>query len=245
MRAKPLATRRARGNTCLRVAGFPLLPQLAWKCYGFSPNQRTLQGSHESSLGSISRSGTRVMVSKSNFFIIFSLAGAGLVLLIILMTDAKAFKVRGGPSASWNREAIKATYLASQLKPTDKGHSTLTLSYDLENDTDSDYRLDDGHDVVIQSRLKSDGSLSQQEPLRLSYPVFLPARQHARLAIEMTQPFVWPPEEDPAYVAKLREFVKLRLANVGEFVLFDQARRAEIRLPGAWQQIQEAAGASY
>jgi hypothetical protein len=75
--------------------------------------------------------------------------------------------------------------------------------------------------------------------------VFLPARQHARLAIEMTQPFAWPTEEDPAYVGKLREFVKQRLANVGEFVLFDRASRAEIKLAGAWQQLQEAARASY
>jgi hypothetical protein len=185
------------------------------------------------------------MMSKRNFFIIFGLAGAGLVLLIIFMTDARAFRGRGEPFTSWNQDAIKATYLASQLKETDKDHSTLTLSYDLENSTDSDYRLDDGREVVIQSRLKSDGSLSQQERLRLSYPVFLPAKQHARLAIEMTQPFAWPSEEDPAYVAKLREFVKQRLANVGEFVLFDQAARAEIKLPGAWQQLQETASASY
>jgi hypothetical protein len=187
----------------------------------------------------------QAMVSRRNFFIIFSLAGVGLVLLVVLLTGATALRGRGEPSTSWNKEAIKATYLASQLKETDKGHSTLTLSYDLENNTDSDYRLDDSRQVVIQSRLKSDGSLSQQEPLRLSYPVFLPAKQHARLAIEMTQPFAWPAEEDPAYVAKLREFVKQRLANVGEFVLFDQAGRAEIKLPGAWQQLQEAARASY
>jgi len=185
------------------------------------------------------------MVSKRNFFIIFSLAGVGLVLLIISMTRATAFKGRGEPPRSWNTEAIKATYLASQLRETDKGHSTLTLSYDLENNTDSDYRLDSGREVVIQSRLKSDGSLSQQEPLRLSYPVFLPAKQHARLAIEMTQPFAWPVEEDLAYVIKLREFVKQQLANVGEFVLFDQAGRAEIKLPGAWQQLQEAPRANY
>jgi len=184
-------------------------------------------------------------VSKRNFFIIFSLAGAGLVLLIIFMTDATAFKGLGESSKLWNQEAIKATYVASQLKELDKTHSILTLSYDLENDTDSDYRLNAGPDVVIQSRLKSGGSLSQQEPLRLSYPVFLPARQHARLAIEMTQAFTWPPDEDPAYVDKLRSFVKQRLANVGEFVLFDQASRAEVRLPGAWQQLQEAARASY
>ena len=185
-------------------------------------------------------------MSKRNFFVIASLAGAGLVLLTIFITGAAAFKGRRSEtSKSWNQEAIKATYVTTQLKETDKAHSTLTLSYDLENNTDSDYRLDAGPGVVILSRLKADGSLSQQEPLRLSYPVFLPAKQHARLSIEMTQPFAWPIEEDPAYVEKLREFVKQRLASVGEFALFDQASRAEVRLPGAWQELQEAARASY
>ncbi len=185
-------------------------------------------------------------MSKRNFFVITSLACAGLVLLIILLTAGTVFKGRGSESSKlWNGEAIKATYVASQLKETDKAHSTLTLSYDLENNTDSDYRLDAGPEVLILSKLKADGSLSQQEPLRLSYPVFLPAKQRARLAIEMTQPFAWPAEEDAAYVDKLREFVKQRLANVGEFVLFDQASRTEIKLPGAWQELQEAARASY
>ena len=185
-------------------------------------------------------------MNKRNFFVLASLAGAALVLLTIWLTRAAAFKGRHSETfKSWNREAIKATYVASQLKELDKTHSTLTLSYDLENNTDSDYRLNVGPDVVIQSRLKSGGSLSQQEPLRLSYPVFVPAQQHARLTIEMTQPFAWPPDEDAAYVDKLRAFVKERLVNVEEFVLFDQASRAEVRLPGAWQELQKATRASY
>ena len=185
-------------------------------------------------------------VNRRNLFVFISLSGAALVLLTILLTGAAAFKGRHRETLkSWNREAIKATYVASQLKELDKTHATLTLSYDLENNTDSDYRLNSGPDVVIQSRLKSGGSLSQQEPLRLSYPVFVPAKQHARLAIEMTQPFVWPSDKDSAYVDELRAFVKERLVNVEEFVLFDQASHAEVRLPGAWQELQEATRASY
>ena len=174
-------------------------------------------------------------------------AGVGLVLLILFMTRAAAFKASPGDASnkSWNAQAIKATYVASQLKETDKTHSTLTLSYDLENNTDSDYRLDAGPGIVILSRLEADGSLSQQEAVRLSYPVFLPAKQHARLAIEITQPFVWPPEDNPAYIDKLREFVKQRLAHVQEFVLFDPSSRTEVKLPGVWQQLQETAQASY
>jgi len=235
-----------RENTCVRVTGFPLLPHWRRSVTHSFRIRVPCDDRQESSLVSIPKGSTGSPVSKKNFFIIFSLAGAGLVLLIMFMTGAAAFKGRrSGTFESWNREAIKATYVASQLKETDKAHSTLTLTYDLENNTDSDYHLDTGPDVVIQSRLKSGGSLSQQEPLRLSYPVFLPPKQHARLAIEMTQPFAWPPDEDPAYVDKLRAFVKERLANVGEFVLFDQASRAEVRLPGAWQGLQEATRASY
>ncbi len=182
---------------------------------------------------------------KRNFLVIASLAGAGLVLLTIFITRAGAFKTRHvETSKSWNREAIKATYAAIQLRETDKAHSTLILSYDLENNTDSDFRFDDGPGVVILSRLKATGSLSQQEPIRLSYPVFLPTKQHARLAIEITERFAWPLQEDPAYVDKLREFVKQRLANVGEFVLFDQANHAQVTLPDEWQELQEAAGTS-
>jgi len=184
-------------------------------------------------------------VHKRNFLVIASLAGVGLVLVTIFIAGAGAFKTRQvETSKSWNRGAIKATYAATQLKETDKAHSTLILSYDLENNTDSDFRFDDGPGVVILSRLKATGSLSQQEPIRLSYPVFLPTKQHARLAIEITERFAWPLQEDPAYVDKLREFVKQRLANVGEFVLFDHTGHVQITLPEEWQELQEAAGAS-
>ena len=182
---------------------------------------------------------------KRNILVISGLAGAGLVFLTIFITGRAALKSRHAEtSKSWDREAIKARYVGTQLKQTDKGHSTLVLSYDLENNTDSDYRFDDGPGVVILSRLRADGSLSQQEPIQLSYPVFLPAKQHARLAIEMTERFAWPLEGDPAYIDKLREFVRQRLANVREFVLFDRARRYEVKLPGAWQELQEGAQAA-
>ena len=193
-------------------------------------------------------------MSKRNLFAI-ACSAVGLVLVIFFSLTGKGFfdlftgLFKGSPSdtsnKSWNAEAIKASYIASQLKETDKTRSTFILSYDLENKTDLDYRLDAGPGVVILSRLEADGSLSQQEPVRLSYPVFLPAKQHARLAIEIVQPFAWPTADNPAYIDKLREFVKQRLANVHEFVLFDQTSRTEVKLPGVWQELQDTAQASY
>ena len=97
---------------------------------------------------------------------------------------------------------------------------------------------------MILSKLKTDGSFSQEEPIRLAYPVFLPAKQHARLAIEITQPFNWPAEKDAGYLDKMRNFVKERLENVGEFVLFDQTNHWQLELPSGWEQLQETSQAS-
>jgi hypothetical protein len=185
-------------------------------------------------------------VPRKNLLLIAGFAGTGLLVLIVLMFTGSVFKPwRSEPSNSWNREAIQATYVASQLRQVDKARSTLVLSYDLENNSDVDYRVADGPGVLILSRLKSDGSLSQEQPIRLSYPVFLPAKQRARIAVEITQPLAWPVQDDPAYEDKLRDFVKQRLANVGAFVLFDESSHRQIELPGAWEELQEAAQAGY
>jgi hypothetical protein len=140
----------------------------------------------------------------------------------------------------WNQRAVTAKYVGSQLIQLDKGHSSLTLSYDLQNNTDLDYRLAEGPGVVVMRRLKSDGSLSQEESVHVKYPVFLPAMQNARMVIEITKPFSWPEKEDPQVVAKLRDFVKQRLSNAEGFVLFDEASRCQVELPGAWEELQAA-----
>ena len=146
-------------------------------------------------------------------------------------------------AATWNSGRVTAAYVASQLKEIDKAHSTLLISYDLENLTDSDYRLSEGPGVLLLSRLKSDGSLSQEQALKLSYPVFLPSQQHARLAVAFTQPFAWPSREDPAYLEKLREFVKRSLGGVSEFVVFDQATHTQLPLPGGWTELPSLSSA--
>ena len=137
----------------------------------------------------------------------------------------------------WNQGTISAGYVGTQLKEIDKTRSSVIISYDLENYTDADYRLIDNPGLVILSRLKSDGSFSQEQPIQLSYPVFLPARQHARLAIEITQPFNWPSQDDSAYLDKMRNFVKQRLENVGGFVVFDQSNHWQLELPSGWDQL--------
>lgn len=179
-------------------------------------------------------------MSRKEWLTIAGSAGAGLLVVVVLTLAGPIFKhpqkevVQG-----WNREAIKATYMAAQLHEVDKTHSSLVLSYDLSNLTHADYRLAEGSGVVIMSKLKSDGSLSQEQAIRLGYPVFLPAKQRARLAIEISQTFSWPARDDSQYEEKLKGFVKQRLAGVRGFVLFDEASHSQIDLPGAWPELQD------
>jgi hypothetical protein len=182
---------------------------------------------------------TETAVSKKNSLLIAFSGAAGLLLLIAVAVAGSVLKrSHADPSESWKHEQIEATYIGCQFKEVDRTHSSLTVTYDLKNDSSLDYRLVEGPDVVVMSKLQSNGSLSQEEPVRLSYPVFLPAGQRARLAIEITRNFAWPAENDPQYVDKLKDFVKQRLQGVGEFVVFDGAHHLQIELPGAWQEIQ-------
>jgi hypothetical protein len=179
-------------------------------------------------------------VSRKEWLTIAGSAGAGLLLVVLLKLSLPVLKHAPDEVAKgWNREGIKATYMAAQLREVDKTHSALTLSYDLNNLTDLDYRLAESSGVVIMSRLNSGGSLSQEEPVRLSYAVFLPAKQRARLAIEISQTFAWPVQNDARYEEKLKEFVKQRLAGVQGFVLFDEASHSQIDLPAAWPELQD------
>jgi len=180
-------------------------------------------------------------VSRKSRLIAGGSASAGLLVLLVLMVGGTAFnRAQNGAPKSWSGTAFKAKYVGSQLRERDKTCATLTLSYELENTTDVDYRLAEGPSLVIARKLISGGSLSQEEPVRLSYPAFLPARQSARIAIEITQPFEWPREDDPAYDDKLRGFVKQRLSNVGEFVLLMRPAvvNSIFRVPGMNCRIQ-------
>jgi hypothetical protein len=146
---------------------------------------------------------------------------------------------RSGPKP-WNTSAITASYVGAQFRELDSANAALYLAYEIQNHTDSDYRLADGSGALVMSRLRADGSLSSQEQVRLSYPTFLPAGQRARVALEILRPFNWPAEGDSAYQDRLREFVNQRLVDVQAFVLFDQADRFQIEFPGGWQELKLA-----
>jgi len=183
------------------------------------------------------------MVLGKKALVIGASIGASSSLLLLLILGSAAFhRSPLPPPGSWNQNAIKATYVEGQLRQIDNSLAGLFLSYDLENNTGRDYRLDNAAGIVIMGRLKSGHSLSQEELVRLSYPAFLPANQRVRIAIEISHPFVWPAPEDRALESELKYFVKQRLAKVEGFVLFDEVDRCQVELPGAWQALDRNAG---
>lgn len=175
-----------------------------------------------------------------------TLSGAALVIIFFLV-GLDLNTSRGRESQGWKLSAIKASYVRSELRQIDAGHAVLLFTYDLENDTDVDYRLSEhgpAGDVIIMSRLKSDGSLSQDDPMRLAHPVYLPARQRVRVSIEVSHALQWPEAGDAALDDKLKDFVKQRLSNVAGFVLFDEPDRCQVELPSAWNFLSAGSRAS-
>jgi hypothetical protein len=164
----------------------------------------------------------------------------GFLLALALAAAVLYVRSRGGAPKPWNSNAITASYVGAQLRELDSGNAALYLAYEVQNHTDSDYRLADGAEALVMSRLRADGSLSSQEQVRLSYPTFLPARQRARVALEIPSPFGWPADGDPAFQDKLRDFVNQKLMEVQTFVLFDQTDRFEIEFPSGWQELKMA-----
>ena len=83
------------------------------------------------------------------------------------------------------------------------------------------------------ARLKKDGSLSQEEALKLR-SVVAPAKQRVRITIEEDYPFVWPFANDPGIDDKLKSFVKQKLGKLAGFALFDETDNWQVELPSGW-----------
>lgn len=138
---------------------------------------------------------------------------------------------------TWNRSAVTATFIGAQVQETNLGNATLLLTYSLQNHTDFDFRLADGPGIFLMSRLKPSGTLSSQQQTHLSYPTFLPARQRARIALELTPLSAWRTENDPPFEGKFKELFT-QLTDVQGFVLFDQTNRVEIEFASAWRELK-------
>ena len=179
--------------------------------------------------------------------VLFSLVVACLLVLVVFVLPRTPPNEPAQPPAAtaapvWNASAVQSSFAGVQVKEVDATHAALIFSYDLDNNTDVDYRLAKGPATVVMTRLKSSGSVSSEEPVELDNSVFLPARNRTRIAVEVTRNFNWPTglpgtQIGPVNQEKFRGLVAQEVANLSGFVVFDQATHFQIELPGGWPEL--------
>jgi hypothetical protein len=179
------------------------------------------------------------------------------VIIAFLSAAALLFLVLGRSSKlpspqkqteNWNSNAIRGSFEGVQVKEIDPTHAALIFSYDLENTTESDYHLPNEPKLVIMGRLKSNDSLKAEDSMQIENSIFLPARSRARIALEVNYPFNWPSQMYPGQMGpvtqeKFRSFVAGKVVDLQGFIVFDEAARYKIELPGGWQELQATAAA--
>lgn len=169
----------------------------------------------------------------------------GLAVVVVLLAVAAAsgrlpqWISRSKHGNGWNSQAIKGTFAGVQVREIDPSDAVLVFFYDLDNQTDTDFQMAPGSSLLIMGRLKSDGSLSADEPITLASPVFVPARNRTRIAVQVAHPFAWPQDTDAASGDKFRGFLQSEVANLNGFVLFDQPTKYQIELPGDWKDLPQ------
>jgi len=144
------------------------------------------------------------------------------------------------PASPWNSHAIEATFAGLRVHEIDASHSEVLFLYDLDNKTESDYQLDKGPKIMIMTRLKPTRSLSSEKQIALSASAFIPAGNRTRIALTVTRSFNWPARMDVASQGRIRQLVSSETAELDGFVLFDQASRYQIELPGSWPEVEKA-----
>ncbi len=143
-------------------------------------------------------------------------------------------------AAPWNIHALQTAYAGVRVREIDASNAAVVFLYDIDNKSGSDYKLVKGPDVVVMSRLKSAGTLSSEKPVTLSASAFVPVNNRTRIALEIAEPFSWPAHMDSSSEARFRELIAQETADVDGFVIFDQAHRYQIDLPGSWPAVERA-----
>jgi hypothetical protein len=182
-------------------------------------------------------------MSRRNIVIGVSAAVCVAAIVVIAMQYRRA-ATSGSSTSLWNESAIKGTLAAVRVRELDPTHAAVIFFYDLENRTDNDYRLASGPNVVIMSRLQSNGILSGDQQINLDAAAFVPAKNRTRIALEITHAFDWPAQRDGAGERQLRQFVADEVSGLASFVLFDQSTHYQIELATSSPELQTEPSAS-
>jgi hypothetical protein len=144
------------------------------------------------------------------------------------------------PEGTWNPRAVQTSYAGLRVREIDPSNAAVVFLYDLDNKSQNDYQLAKGSDVVVMSRLKSSKTFSSEKRVTLSDSAFVPANNRTRIALEVNEPFSWPSRMDAASEGRFRDLVAQEVSDLDGFVIFDQAHRFQIDLPGSWPAMEAA-----
>ena len=168
---------------------------------------------------------------KKTLLIAFA-AGAGVAVVIAALAGG-AYWYLSRPKP-WDTTALVADGPPG-INLADDGKK-IRFKYSLENKTDSDYRISSGTEIKIVVKY-NDNSLSQPMPTEVAsveFPVFVPTKQAAVVALDISFAAIPPRKEsetDEQYNEVLRAYYIDRMKDDRGFVLFDDLDRYEINLP--------------
>jgi hypothetical protein len=162
-------------------------------------------------------------------------AGAGAVLMTAIIAGVLLwYASRPKPPALWNNTAIQVNEPPG-FGPSSDG-SEISLTYIVENTTDADYELRDKEQFRMMVKLRDGtwvGPTTSSDIFKVSLPLFIPAKQRARLDFSISSPgqVQLPTETDTDYHERLRAYLEKHLSEIGSFGIFDDVNHYQIDLP--------------
>ncbi len=144
------------------------------------------------------------------------------------------------PPKPWNAASIRADY---DYAYTEGDKNSIVFYYTLENMTNFDYRVADGHGILMSAKLQRQNNLSPfGEDERIDYPIFVPAKKRVRFPIHIT--YTYPvkekqganTEERKKYREAVEKYIADEFGNLDGFDLLDETNRYEIIFPGGWKR---------
>lgn len=171
---------------------------------------------------------------------VIGIAACAFLLLLALVIGHHFGPETSTSQSNWDSQAIHSSLAGVEVQEVDPAHAAVVFLYDVDNRSNSDYRLANGGSFVIMNRLKSDGSLASNGQASLQSDEFVPAGNRARVALQIVHPFNWPTQQNAAAERSLRGLVASQVAGLQDFVLFDQTARYEIELPAQISGLEPA-----
>ncbi|MGB8477909.1 MAG: hypothetical protein WCE63_03590 [Acidobacteriaceae bacterium] len=168
--------------------------------------------------------------------------GAGFAVIAgVILGGALWWSSRPPRPKPWDEKAITASY---EGLDTEDAANTLRFVYTLQNNTNTDYRIENDSSVHLAAFLERSQALSfgDTEHLHTDYPVYVPAKSRVRFTVHLGYPYPIKPnyeasdDEQHDFNTKVAQYVTKELGNVDGFVLLDDNSKYKIVMPNGWAE---------